>query len=325
MKKLIFIQIILLICFSCRDSTPLGNKADFESFTFSSAVEGSVFIDPADGIITAGAIPETDMEAIVPVFVLSQGAKALVDGKPQTSGETQHDFTNSVEYTLISGDGKTVKTWTVRITKEYPLGSVWKVKAWRIVSRDPMWPIDVVPPEEPVEFLPPADAVYPYYKIEIPDFTEGAKGITYGNSFLNPQWFEYEIKGRQQIYIRGSEYLANQLSVTFKNDVDLAGATEFAANSNHRIFPERGERRWWLFNTDGTENVLEIINDLNQQQHPNVESVWQVEGIKLRDINGYNYMMCIFWTEKFKFSGNELIFMNAQDKPLILFERIEKE
>jgi hypothetical protein len=335
MKKSFFIPILLFICFSCSaDEKPLEKDADFKLFTFPGAVEGSVSIDPAAGMITAKATLDTDMETITPVFVLSQGAKAMVEGEPQTSGETRHDFYSSVEYTLISEDGKTVKTWRVGIVKEYPIGAVWKVKAYRMYIKDPLGGLDaggtpkLVLSEEPVEDVPPADTVHPYRILEIPDFMKGFKGIAYGNSFLNPQRLPYEIRERQQIYIRCGEYMANELIVRFKESVDFAYASEFAANSGHKIFPRKSpfyERdAWWTFDTDGTEDLFEIINELNQQQHPNVEYVIHnpiIEG----GLYPYQYSACIVRTEKFKFSGNELIFIDAWDKPEIWFERIEKK
>jgi len=96
----------------------LGKDADFEAFTFAGVVDGSVSIKTDDRTITAEATTTTNLETIVPVFVVSKGATVSVAGKPQKSGETQNSFKNPVEYVVISEDAKTNKTWIVNIANK---------------------------------------------------------------------------------------------------------------------------------------------------------------------------------------------------------------
>ena len=98
----------------------LGTDAEFEAFTFAGIVGGSV-IDRANRTITAQAEAATNLGAIAPEFVVSKGAKVYFDFLglyiPQISGETQRNFTNPVEYIVISEAETTWATWTVSITK----------------------------------------------------------------------------------------------------------------------------------------------------------------------------------------------------------------
>ena len=94
-----------------------GTEALFKSFSFT-GIDGKAEIDKKDLTITAKAGKDVDLTKIAPTFKVSDGAKVKVGSKTQESGETVNNFTNPVDYIVISEDGKTENTWTVTITKD---------------------------------------------------------------------------------------------------------------------------------------------------------------------------------------------------------------
>ena len=65
----------------------------------------------------AGTVPfGTDRSSLIALFDKNEGATVTVNGVEQVSGETANDFTNTVEYKVVSKDGKIENTFTVDVT-----------------------------------------------------------------------------------------------------------------------------------------------------------------------------------------------------------------
>jgi hypothetical protein len=76
---------------------------------------GAAVIDDEAGTVAIEVAFGTAVDALVASFTISDGASAKVGETPQVSGETANDFTNPVEYTVVSA-GAAEKTYTVTVT-----------------------------------------------------------------------------------------------------------------------------------------------------------------------------------------------------------------
>ena len=74
--------------------------------------EGDII--PAENKIIINVPLETDISKLIAAFILSDGAKAEVNGLVQYSGITENDFSNDVIYKVIAEDGSS-KEWTVSV------------------------------------------------------------------------------------------------------------------------------------------------------------------------------------------------------------------
>jgi hypothetical protein len=74
-------------------------------------------------VYPAGA--NVDLRNLVATFILSYGATATVNGVAQVSGVTANNFTNVVEYVVITEDGSST-TYRVAVTKETPATGIFK-------------------------------------------------------------------------------------------------------------------------------------------------------------------------------------------------------
>ncbi|MDR1896573.1 MAG: hypothetical protein LBR10_07275 [Prevotellaceae bacterium] len=87
----------------------------FAEFSFANQ-RGASDIDAKKRTVKAVAECGTNIASLAPAFKLSpDGTTATVDGKPQESGKTAHNFTDAVVYTLTTPDGETAE-WTVTVT-----------------------------------------------------------------------------------------------------------------------------------------------------------------------------------------------------------------
>ena len=68
----------------------------------------------------------TDMTKLVSEFVISPFAKAYVSNYEQKSGSTQNDFTNSVEYEIISESG-ILKKYLVTVIEDLGAASLFSI------------------------------------------------------------------------------------------------------------------------------------------------------------------------------------------------------
>lgn len=89
------------------------SQANFEIFELPGQVGETVI---GDSTIFLEMQPGIDLSGLVPVFELSEGAQAFVDGELQVSGESVVDFSNgSVNYLITAANGMTSQTWQVTI------------------------------------------------------------------------------------------------------------------------------------------------------------------------------------------------------------------
>ena len=79
------------------------------------ATEGFTLSVDKEAQTVTGCVPYLFNFKLAPTFTLSEGAKAYVNGVEQVSGQTIVDFTQPVEYTIVSHDGYK-RTYTVTIT-----------------------------------------------------------------------------------------------------------------------------------------------------------------------------------------------------------------
>ena len=107
---------------SCEDKgtidTNTGQSADIVAFTFT-GIYGEAEIDRKARSVKAKADETVDLTAVVAVFTLPDRAIAKVGGIVQESRKTTNNFTHPVIYKITSGDGKTVKNWTITIIGGY--------------------------------------------------------------------------------------------------------------------------------------------------------------------------------------------------------------
>jgi hypothetical protein len=119
--SLLIIIFISLSLNSCKDTPviPQNAEAEIAHIEFANII-GEASIDRANRTVTAEIYdrPNSDMGQLVLLFVLSNGATAYIDDVEQISGATVNDFSvGEVIYTIVSGDGKTTKKWSVTILK----------------------------------------------------------------------------------------------------------------------------------------------------------------------------------------------------------------
>jgi hypothetical protein len=98
-----------------REPEPNPGAPAFAEFSFANQ-RGASDIDAKKRTVKAVAECGANIASLAPEFKLSpDGTTATVDGKPQESGKTAHNFTDAVVYTLTTPDGETAE-WTVTVT-----------------------------------------------------------------------------------------------------------------------------------------------------------------------------------------------------------------
>jgi hypothetical protein len=98
-----------------REPEPSPGAPAFAEFSFANQ-RGASDIDAKKRTVKAVAECGANIVSLAPAFKLSpDGTTATVDGKPQESGKTAHNFTDAVVYTLATPDGETAE-WTVTVT-----------------------------------------------------------------------------------------------------------------------------------------------------------------------------------------------------------------
>lgn len=78
--------------------------------------KGEVIINPDTHRVDLEVQYGTELTYLIPIFSLSEGATASVNGIEQQSSITATDFTNPVSYTITAEDGATVQDWIITIT-----------------------------------------------------------------------------------------------------------------------------------------------------------------------------------------------------------------
>jgi hypothetical protein len=95
------------------------DEADIVEFSFQEQTSPAV-IDPVLQTIDIEVLYGTNLTDLVAWFVLSPNATAAVNGVPQISGDTDNDFSSTVEYLITAGDGITTKLWSVNVNEGDP-------------------------------------------------------------------------------------------------------------------------------------------------------------------------------------------------------------
>jgi gliding motility-associated-like protein len=94
-------------------------KADFVKFAVTNQTEPAL-IDTVRNRIDIEVKIQNNNYVMVPAFELSPRATSRVNGILQTSGVSEHDFTNPVSYTVMAADSLTEKIWTVHVAGVEP-------------------------------------------------------------------------------------------------------------------------------------------------------------------------------------------------------------
>lgn len=112
------------------------------------ATEGFTLDIDKEAQTVTGCVPYLFNFKLAPTFTLSEGAKAYVDGVEQVSGQTIVDFSQPVEYTVVSQDGYE-RTYTVTITNTglpvvvldaTPAGNVnWQEAGLQVYAKSYEW------------------------------------------------------------------------------------------------------------------------------------------------------------------------------------------
>lgn len=91
-------------------SSVVNTEANIVSATVTDQI-GNATINSTAGTVVIKLMPDVDVTALVPTFVLSAGATI--------SPLVAQNFTSPVTYTVTAQDGTTTKTWTVSVDKTY--------------------------------------------------------------------------------------------------------------------------------------------------------------------------------------------------------------
>jgi len=91
-----------------------SSEANINSFGFLPQ-NGTAVINSIARTVDIDATFETNVTKLIPVFTLSSGATAKVNGVTQVSGVTSNDFTSPVSYVITSEDGNTINSWLVTV------------------------------------------------------------------------------------------------------------------------------------------------------------------------------------------------------------------
>ncbi len=119
LKLMLYSAAIFAVLFvsSCQrevDYNDPYSAADFTDFTFANILD-SAKIDLQAKTINASMTSAGDISKLVITFRLTDGAKAYINGVLQESGHTVNNFSDTVRYTVISGNGQKENIWKVYI------------------------------------------------------------------------------------------------------------------------------------------------------------------------------------------------------------------
>jgi len=95
------------------------DEAEIIEFSFQEQT-GPAVIDPVAQTVDIEVLYGTNLSDLVAWFILSPNATATVNGVPQISGDTDNDFSSTVEYLIAAGDGITTKLWNVNVSVGNP-------------------------------------------------------------------------------------------------------------------------------------------------------------------------------------------------------------
>lgn len=275
----------------CTTNNFLTEEIDFAVYQIIAVFEE---IKPNDGwSIDITDIKEHEDEVVVVVGNLNGGNTSLISNQP-------------FYITKIPASSKEIAVELPNEPDNPTITGTWKVKSMNILGE--MVAID----------LPPDDAIYEDIIITIPEATEG---YIDGHNFTSWIDFAFEIKENQQINTsKYDQYVENELIIGFEDGVD---AEKFADNSNYGItvIELLSDRlNAWLFKSDGTEWLRKIISDLSQHSDVKYAQLNHAD-ITLRSFEDENFQENILNTVRFYLIDDNLMFMDSQNKPLIIFTK----
>ncbi|WP_462281485.1 T9SS type A sorting domain-containing protein [Salinivirga cyanobacteriivorans] len=93
----------------------MNNATLFEYFGFYGQTNPAE-INYETHTIAVNLSPDLDVEALIPMFYLSDGAIAYIGSEIQWSGENIVDFSSPVTYTIVAENGTDTQDWTVQVT-----------------------------------------------------------------------------------------------------------------------------------------------------------------------------------------------------------------
>ena len=99
-----------------------NNETDIISFSFDQQL-GNTIINDTDHTVDIEVGYGVDRSNLIADFVLSPFASASINGVQQESGVSVNDFTNTVTYTIMAGDGETIQDWDIRVENSEPATS----------------------------------------------------------------------------------------------------------------------------------------------------------------------------------------------------------
>ncbi len=120
--------------------------------------------------------PDAELDRLIALFVLSDGATAYVDTVLQESGVTVNDFTDSLVYTIVAQDGITRQNWTVFVNLGFSFEYV----------------------ESPDEF--PVSNTSITASARLPIYRDIDRVMFYYKKFEEQGWRSLEVPGNQEIY-----------------------------------------------------------------------------------------------------------------------------
>ncbi|MFY0650453.1 MAG: DUF5018 domain-containing protein [Cyclobacteriaceae bacterium] len=98
-----------------------NTETDIVEFSLSEQTTAAT-INFTDHTIDLEVEYKTDLAVLIPTYILSEGANALVGSNSQVSSITSNDFTSPVTYTVTAEDGVTSQDWVVSVVEETILG-----------------------------------------------------------------------------------------------------------------------------------------------------------------------------------------------------------
>lgn len=94
---------------------PLNSTAEISSFSFQGIAETATI---SDRDITIEIPSNSSLTSLTPIFTTENNGKVYLNKVRQTSGNTTVDFTNPVNYEVLSEDEAVKKDYTVTVTKK---------------------------------------------------------------------------------------------------------------------------------------------------------------------------------------------------------------
>ena len=141
---IVVLTLVLLIAgCSVTDLLNTGNaeKAELQKLWFSASKNSVLDTDVSatlNGTTFEVKLPHgvEDISNLKASFTASDEATVTIGDVPQQSGVTANNFTTDVIYTITSKDGKTIKTYTVKVTVAEEMGTEAKLTLFRFLASE---------------------------------------------------------------------------------------------------------------------------------------------------------------------------------------------